>query len=595
MKGAFSLSVYCFVLFYPVHCLDHHWVDYVAGMNCTSLLSSDQINSTSAKCKTWNPTSQCPPWYCPSQDNLCQSGDTLRSVIFFQDRTNQPHLLPFYCMTTSQNGTQRKDVIGGCLFSTNTIRDRLFFPLPCNISELNEFMCAGLNREGQLCGKCKEGYGPPAYSYLLKCINCTEYSYKNWLKYSAVAFGPLTVFCIIVIVFHISATSPYLHGFILFCHLISTPTALRLIVNSHGYQYYHNTNIAIKVYTSIIGIWNLDFFRLVYHPFCLHPKMTIVQTLALDYLIAVYPLALICITYMLVSLHNRNCKILHVLWSPIRKILRPFLCDLNIKATLIESFATLYLLSVMKFQCVSLDLLVPTLIYSMDGSYDSKLYLYLAGDVAYLGQEHLPYAILAASIFTFLVIFPMVLLFIYPFQCFQKCLNKTNCNFQVLRTFMDVFQGHYRDRTRNSRDYRCFSGVFLLVRTVLIIQFSLWNSYMSVIFICLIITVLVFILTLLHPQRSHVHYILDSVFLILLSVIMFALIADSTGAHNVFPSATLLTLGILSATLPLLHIVGLVLYWIFRAKRIPQRLFHAMCTKIGWTSSNGELDSLLTT
>ena len=596
MKQILGVSVYGTLLFCSVYCFDHDWVDYVAGMNCSSYLSNDRINSTNTNCKASSPISQCPPWYCPSQDHLCKAGDPLKSVVFYQQRTSQPHLLPFYCMTTSQNGTQRKDVIGGCLLSTNVIQNRLFFPLPCNISELNDFMCADLNREGQLCGKCKEGYGPAAYSYLLKCINCTEYSYRNWLKYSAVAFGPLTVFCIIVIVFHVSATSPYLHGFVLFCHLLYTPTILRLLVNSHGYEYYHSVSMFTKVYSSVIGIWNLDFFRLVYQPFCLHPTLTVVQTLALDYLIAVYPLMLIGITYVLVLLHNRNCKILIVMWTPIRKILKPFLRNLNITTTLIESFATLYLLSVMKFQSVSLDLLVPTLIYYMDGSYDGRLYLYLAGDVAYLGQEHLPYAILASFIFIFLVIFPMVLLFVYPCQRFQRCLNKTHCNLQVLRTFMDVFQGHYRNRTESSRDYRCFSGIFLLIRTVLMVQFSLWNSYISFIFICLIITVLVFILTLLHPQRSHVHYILDSVFLMLFSLLMFVAIADSMGAHNTIPSDTLGILGILSVILPLFHITVVLLYWIFRTKRIPQRLFQAMWTKVGGRSNgSGQLDSLLAT
>ena len=48
--------------------------------------------------------------------------------------------------------------------------------------------------------------------------------------------------------------------------------------------------------------------------------------------------------------------------------------------SLIESFATLYLLSTMKLQSVTLDLLSPTQLYHVDGSTDDKLYLYLAGD-----------------------------------------------------------------------------------------------------------------------------------------------------------------------------------------------------------------------
>ena len=109
------------------------------------------------------------------------------------------------------------------------------------------------------------------------------------------------------------------------------------------------------MYISIIGIWNLDFFRLMYKPFCLHQ---IIQSLALDYIIALYPLLLVAITYWLVSLYGRNCRAVVYLWRPLRKILRPISRDLDIKSTLIESFSTLYLLLVVKIQSVSLDLLL---------------------------------------------------------------------------------------------------------------------------------------------------------------------------------------------------------------------------------------------
>ena len=80
--------------------------------------------------------------------------------------------------------------------------------------------------------------------------------------------------------YHISATSPYLHGYILFCQLVSLPTVIRLLVISHSYNRYQNTRWFINIYYSFLGIWNLDFFRLVYEPFCLHPHMTVLQGLS---------------------------------------------------------------------------------------------------------------------------------------------------------------------------------------------------------------------------------------------------------------------------------------------------------------------------
>ena len=107
------------------------------------------------------------------------------------------------------------DIIGSCLFLFNVLLLGSYYPLPCDISILNKYMCAGLNKEGQLCGRCVKNFAPPVFSYTLSCVNCTDYQ-LNWLKYMGVAFGPLTLFCLLICVLHISATSPYLYGFIFY-------------------------------------------------------------------------------------------------------------------------------------------------------------------------------------------------------------------------------------------------------------------------------------------------------------------------------------------------------------------------------------------
>ena len=170
------------------------------------------------------------------------------------------------------------------------------------------------------------------------------------------------------------------------------------------------------------------------------------QTLVLDYLIAFYPLFLLLITYSLASLYKRNCKVVVILWKPLRQVLRPLSHDLDIRTTLIESFSTLYLLSVVKIQSVSLDLLLPTTLYYSNGK-KKGYYLYLAADVLYFGSHHFPYALLAIILLVLFVLVPITLLLLYPCRFFQRLLNVTNCNSQGLRTYMDVFQGHYKDGT----------------------------------------------------------------------------------------------------------------------------------------------------
>ena len=252
------------------------------------------------------------------------------------------------------------------------------------------------------------GYAPAVYSYILECVKCTDYGHYNLFKYLAIAFGPLTIFCAIIIAFHVSATSPYLHGYVLFCQLICTPTVLRLFVTSHSYEYYQNTKWFMNLYVSLIGIWNLDFSQLMYHPFCLHPGITVMHNLLFDFLIAVYPLVLVITTYLLASLYSRNCTIVVLLWKLVRKVLRPLSQDLNITTTLIESFSTLYLFSIIKIQSVSLDLLLPTAIYYANGK--KGYYLYLDASVPYFGPHHIPYALLAIVLLLIFVLVPILLL-----------------------------------------------------------------------------------------------------------------------------------------------------------------------------------------
>ena len=60
--------------------------------------------------------------------------------------------------------------------------------------------------------------------------------------------------------------------------------------------------------------------------------MTVVQAITLDYLIAIYPLVLLLITFTLVSLHSRNGKIIIAIWKPLNMVMRPFFRNLNIVA-----------------------------------------------------------------------------------------------------------------------------------------------------------------------------------------------------------------------------------------------------------------------
>ena len=211
------------------------------------------------------------------------------------------------------------------------------------------------------------------------------------------------------------------------------------------------------MFLSLYGIWNLDFFRPFYSDLCL--GIGILPTLALDYVIAVYPLLLMIISYLLIVLYDRNYRVVSMLFRPFLALFSLFKKNWDIRTSVIDAFTSFFLLSNVKFLSVSFDLLVPTKIYHLHGDhYNSTLALYYAGDIEYFGKEHLPYWILAIVVSFIFLVLPVAILALYPFGFFQKFLNLFPFRWYILHTFVDSFQGWYKDGTEpGTRDYRYFS------------------------------------------------------------------------------------------------------------------------------------------
>ena len=66
------------------------------------------------------------------------------------------------------------------------------------------------------------------YSYKLECVECDD-NENNWLKYLAVAYGPLTLFYVLMAMFSISFTLPTVIGLVMVCQLTATPSAVELL------------------------------------------------------------------------------------------------------------------------------------------------------------------------------------------------------------------------------------------------------------------------------------------------------------------------------------------------------------------------------
>ena len=471
------------------------------GMNCSEQNSPADEAITPEE-------NQCPLWQDINYSTGdCDCGSELQEIVVCQ---NQPYILQLhdcYCMTYSN-----KTLVGSCQYTCQRLHSENYFDILVNTtSQINEFMCGKYNRQGQLCGSCVSGYAPPVYSYYLSCVNCTT---SNWGKYMAVSLPPVTAFFVFVIIFRISATHPKLNGFILCIQILTSPPNMRELAQGIITNQRNIWRHAYRFISASVGIWNLDFLRLVYTPFCLQPHTNTLQVIALDYIIAVYPLLLIVLSYLLVTLYDRNVKIIVWLWKPFVPLFIRFRRQWNIRSSLVDAFATFLLLSYVKILSVSVDLLMPVLVYDQNGHRLPQLYLFNQGDVAFFGSHHLPYACLAVFFLLTFTLLPMLLLFLYPCSCFQVCLNHTGFRCQSLHIFMDTFQGHYKDGTNGTRDLRFFSGLYLLLRVVVYTSTVVTYQIASYAYTTSVIVVAVVSVVLAQPYKKNIYNRVDTCLLL---------------------------------------------------------------------------------
>ena len=326
--------------------------------------------------------------------------------------------------------------------------------------ELNNMTCKPYNRYSAQCQHCMDGYGPAAFSDGVTCADCSGHKYL-WLLNLAFQLMAVTLMYLVVILFQIKGTcSPF--------NILITNCQLGLNAIMISSKFYNNliciTNKTFtKIFLTIIGVLNLDFFRFVIPPLCISPSLKLVHTLLFDYIIAVYPILVTAVIYVAIELYDRNCRVIILLSSPFRL----FWCrNWRPKETILSTCATFLLLSYSKFLFVSVSLLFNVSTYACTGEVtpDSSVLLY-DPSIKFLSSEHVPYVILALSAITIFVLLPPLLLLLYPTKLFRKFLSC--CGFRrwdILQLVMDVFQGWYKDGTEGTYDYRPLSAFYMIQR-----------------------------------------------------------------------------------------------------------------------------------
>ena len=387
---------------------------------------------------------QCPPWYfynhtkkqCECYSKLNAYTDDI--VKCAEDGV----LLRFgFCMTFKE-----KDgfYVGSCNYfdlSKYNLSDTVnYFRLPSNVSELNSYMCTPLNREGTLCGRCKDGYGHSLTSITSvrnTCEKCDNLYWLPLLGYLILELLQVVVVYFVVLFLGVKFNSVPLMAFVLHCQ-----------IQEFSYLTFSNTipnaKIALlwKVLVVFYAIFNLNFCWYIIPAFCVSPSLKAFELAFLDYIPLIYLLLLLVLTRICIKLHSKDCRLVIWLWNKLNRL------SIHINArwdTICDAFVIILVLSFanLVFNSVWTAALPIGVWNAKNFSVDYlQFYVYLDPDIDYFHGEHLPFVIVSSFI-TFFIVLPLpTLLALYPTKCFRSLLFRcpiVNRHMSAINTFLDKF------------------------------------------------------------------------------------------------------------------------------------------------------------
>ena len=390
----------------------------------------------------------CPPWFTfdnssDSQYPQCVCSEALGSYISCSQRERTSYIKVGHC--AFQNEVTNDTVVANCpyVFPPQLIQNGLI-RLPHNLTHLNTFVCGHLTRElgSPLCGRCTNGTGPSIYSFGSQCASCSR---LNVLYYLLLQYAPATIIFLAITLLRINLVSPPMVHYILYCNILQV--LIKVVVGFYALYASTNTHvmIVIRLLLTLNSLMTLDPLYLLSPPLCISQDFHGIYIPFLDTMAALYPFALLLLTYILIELYARDCKPVVVTWKVIHRKCGCLLGQWNSDKSLIQAFATLFFLSFMKFQIMArVPFIDPT--------------------VTLFGRTHLFLVILSFLILVFFLLPPVLLLLLFPTTCFTKVSMYLKPRWVLtLKIFADTFHGSYKDGTNGTRDFRQTAGIIILI------------------------------------------------------------------------------------------------------------------------------------
>ena len=455
----------------------------------------------------------CPPLHKLSNDSQCQC--YTRSDSYFSTSSYKCDHTTNYSYSSiiggywvgyenSSDYLHSRFLMGYCPtgFCNQGSNDFYWLTLPfqngVNQDELDEVLCN--NRQGILCGKCRNGTTVYIHSRTYKCGN-TDKCGLGALLFLLAEIIPITAIFLVLILLKMKLTTGGLTGFIFFAQVYeSVNIELEGYIKdgiTYNYRAFHHL---------VYQFFNFDFAELDDLSFCLSENITALEVLALKYAVSIYALMLVLTTIFLIRFCSRfrfakyNCGSYSIM-----QVISTFIVIVYSKCTYV-SFSILFYKNLYHEKTSVVRVVA------------------LQGTMEYFGSSHLPYAIAALLVlFFFILPLPLLLLF-YPLSnkvvswlglddnYLVRLASRLVPLFKLLPLF-DCFQGTFKD------NYRFFSGLYFIFRVSILS--SLFAPEISLVYFIVTMQLIVMLTfhTLAWPYKCKIHNIIDALLFANLAII----------------------------------------------------------------------------
>ena len=422
------------------------------------------------------------------------------------------------------------------------------------------------------------GYGIPVFSRIKqKCVKCG--STFAWPLYLTLVLLPITMFYLIVIVFNFSATHPPITAFVFYCQLFT------LFMSDSHVRYPFEVNINhIFLYTTltICDVWNLNMLRYTIPSFCLNEHLTNIDAAFLEMIAAIYPVFLILLTIVLIEMHANNFRVIVCLWRPFHKCFSSLRRSWDPKSSVINAFATFLLLSSFKVCFLAFSLMDH---FGINSIGEEVLYMEPTTKFRDLPKHACFIPVILLLIFFMLI--PSLLLCLYPTKL-CKFMTKHICSTRqqnALFLLMDCFQGHYKNGTTGTYDYRSASSIEFVLRIgvsiISIHKTGYYRQNIDLSYAAYVLLVVSIFYALAQPCKKRYKNAIETL-LYFAAGVLFILIRTTT-----LKNTKTFHIILLAFLMPSVIFVGIIIYKVFDFFGIVRKVKHFIAEKNWFKKTNG--------